>query len=369
MPYCVGVTALRKFNGMDDYPYAKPFTDRHGHTRWRFRRNGKDKYLPGFPGSPEFEEAYQAAIEGRVPRKAKVHRLPSSALPGTFRAAWRLVLKGPEWKGLDVATIDKNTRLANEFLDLKVDPDFPDVWGDMKVCDLRRRHIRSILADFSETPHKAKHLLTTIRKMIGEALDEDWIEHDPTHKLKWRPTYGGWRAWTMSERKKFEARWPNGTMPRAAYALALWAGNRRSDVASQKWEDVDFEVRRITVRQIKGGKKLRLLMLPMLERALVDLPRRAETVITTEYGKPFSEKSLTGMMAHWTKQAEMGEGCTFHGLRKTLGKYLAEEGATSKQAAGILGHDDLDHVELYSKEADQERLAVAGLELLMSRYG
>ncbi len=356
----------------EDYPYAKSFTDRHGHTRWRFRHRGKDKYLPGEPGSPEFDEAYRAAIEGRKPRKAKVHRHPSYAMPETFNAAWQLVLKSPEWKGLDSATTLQNTRLAREFLDMKVSPDFPDVWGDMKVEELRRRHIRAILADFSETPHKAKHLLTAIRKMIGEALDNDWIEHDPTHKLKWRPAYTGWRAWTLAERKKFEARWPVGTMPRAAYALALWTGARRSEVATQRWDDVDFDAKRITVRQIKGtGKVLRLLMLPMLADALHEIPRSTDTVISTEYGKSFSDKSLTGMMAHWTYLAGMGErsGCTFHGLRKTLGKYLAEEGATAKQAAGILGHDDLDHVELYSREAEQERLAVDGLNRLIDRFG
>jgi integrase len=355
---------------MEDYPYAKPFKDRHGHIRWRFRFKGKDKYLPSEPGTPAFHEAYLAAVEGRPPRKAKVHRLPTAAQPETFRAAWRLVLKSPEWKGLDDATVSKNTRLAHEFLDLRVDPDAPDMWGDMRVADLRRRHVRAILADFSETPHKAKHLLTTIRKMLGEALDQDWIEHDPTHKLKWRPAYGGWRAWTLSERKKFEERWPVGTMPRAAYALALWTGARRSEVAAQVWSDVDFDASRITVRQIKGdGKVLRLLLLPMLADAIRDVPKRADTILSTEYGQPFSEKSLTGMMAHWTKLAGMGSGCTFHGLRKTLGKYLAEEGATAKQAAGILGHDDLDHVELYSREAEQERLAVAGLERLIQRYG
>lgn len=353
----------------ESYPHARPFTDRHGHIRWRFRFKGKDRYLPGAPGDPQFHEAYQAAVEGRAPRKAKVHLMPGATVARSFRAAWRLVQKSPEWRGLDEATVAKNTRLAREFLDMRVSPDFPDVWGDMQVSDLRRRHVRAILSDFADTPHKAKHLLTTIRKMIGEALDEDWIEHDPTHRLKWRPAYGGWRAWTLEERRKYEARWPVGTMPRAAYALALWAGNRRSDVAAQAWSDVDFAAFRITVRQVKGGKVLRLLMLPMLADALRDIPRRCDTVLSTEYGKPFSEKSLTGMMAHWTKLAGIDPGCTFHGLRKTLGKYLAEEGATAKQSAGILGHDDLDHVELYSREAEQERLAVDGLQLLAKRYG
>lgn len=355
---------------MEEYPYAKPFTDRHGHVRWRFRRKGKDTYLPGEPGLPDFHEAYTAAVEGRNPRKASVRRLSTAAIPQSFRAAWRLVESSPEWKALDLATTSKNARLAHEFLDLRIDPDSPDMWGDMKVADFRRRHARAILADFAETPHKAKHLLTAIRKMLGEALDQDWLEHDPTHKLKWRPAYGGWRAWTLAERKKFEERWPVGTMPRAAYALALWTGARRSEVAAQLWSDVDFEASRITVRQIKGdGKVLRLLMLPMLAEALRGINDRCDTVLSTEYGRPFSAKSLTGRMAHWTTLAGTGPGCTFHGLRKTLGKYLAEEGATAKQAAGILGHDDLDHVELYSREAEQERLAVDGMERLIRRFG
>lgn len=275
--------------------------------------------------------------------------------------------RSAEWKRLDPATKLKNERLTEGFLKTPVLPDAPDLWSDMPMAHFKRRHVRGILADNSETPHKAKHILTAIRRLIGEALDNDWMEYDPTARMKWRPKYTGWRAWTEAERVAFELRWPNGTMPRAAYALALWTGNRRSNVATQLWSDISFDRDRITVRQAKGGKKLTLLLLPQLKSALETLPRRDGTVITTEYGKPFSEKSRTGMMAHWTKLADLEPGCTFHGLRKTLGKYLAEGGATAKQSAGVLGHDDLDHVELYSREAEQELLAVAGMSPLVNR--
>ncbi len=353
---------------MEDYPYVTAAPDRHGTIRYRFRRGKKNFYLPKEPRHPEFEEAYLAAIEGREPRKAVIIHHPGRMVPRSFADGWRLAQKSAEWKGLDPATKLKNERLMKEFLELRVDPESPDLWAEMLISDLKRWHVRAILAHFSDTPHKAKHLLTAIRRPIAEALDQDWIEHDPTVRMKWRPKYAGWRAWTMRERAAYEKHWPVGSMPRAAYALALWTGNRRSDVATQLWSDVDFNADRITVRQVKGGKVLRLLLLPMLRDALAPLPRRAETVITTEYGKPFSDKSLTGMMAHWTHLAGLDAGCTFHGLRKTLGKYLAEDGATSKQAGGILGHDDLDHVELYSREAEQERLAVDGMSLLLKRF-
>lgn len=358
---------------MEGYPFVSAFVDRHGTTRFRFRRGAISIYLPKAPGDPQFEEHYRAAVEGRKPRLAVVKRHPKSIIPESFGDGWRLVLQSPEWKSLDASTQLKNERLAKIFLDGKIDEASPVLWRDVPVSAMRRKHIRMILAQHGDTPHKAKHMLTAIRRIFSEALDQDWIEFDPSLKIKWRPEYGGWRAWTIEERNKFEARWPNGSTPRAAYAMALWLGNRRSDVATQLWSDIDFERKRVTVRQEKGrrlrSKVLRLLLLPMLEDAIVGLPRRAETVLTTEYGKPFSEKSLTGMMAHWTAAAGIGPGCTFHGLRKTLGKYLAEEGATAKQAAGILGHDDLDHVELYSREAEQERLAVDGMERLLSKHG
>ena len=351
---------------MEGYPFVTEAPDRHGVLRYRFRRAGKSLYLPKGPRHPEFEEAYQAAIEGREPRRAVILNHPGKVVPGSFADGWRLVQKSAEWKAFDPATKLKNERLTEGFLKTPVVVGGP-TWRDMPMSDLRRRHLRAILADNSETPHKAKHLLTAIRRLIGEALDQDWMEFDPSAKMNWRPEYTGWRAWTQAERMQFEARWPNGTIPRAAYALALWTGARRGDVARQLWSDVDLAASRVTARQEKTGKVLRLLLLPALRDALEPLPRRADTVITTEYGKPFSEKSLTGMMAHWTKLADMGPGCTFHGLRKTLGKYLAEEGATAKQSAGILGHDDLDHVELYSRDAEQERLAVDGMSRLLNR--
>jgi len=351
---------------MEGYPFVTEAPDRHGVLRYRFRRAGKSLYLPKGPRHPEFEEAYLAAIEGREPRRAVILNHPGKVVPGSFADGWRLVQKSAEWKALDPATKMKNERLTESFLKTPVVVGGP-TWRDMPMSDLRRRHLRAILADNSETPHKAKHLLTAIRRLIGEALDQDWMEFDPSAKMNWRPEYTGWRAWTQAERMQFEARWTNGTMPRAAYALALWTGARRGDVARQLWSDVDMAASRVTARQGKTGKVLRLLLLPALRDALEPLQRRADTVITTEYGKPFSEKSLTGMMAHWTNLADMGPGCTFHGLRKTLGKYLAEEGATAKQSAGILGHDDLDHVELYSRDAEQERLAVDGMSRLLNR--
>jgi hypothetical protein len=85
-------------------------------------------------------------------------------------------------------------------------------------------------------------------------------------------------------------------------------------------------------------------------------------VLVTAYGEPFSAKSLTGAMAHWCRLAGLPKGMTLHGLRKSLGVYLAEAEASTRQLMDVLGHDDIDHAELYSREASQVRLAVQGMD-------
>lgn len=338
-------------------PYLSSFTDRHGTVRWRYRRGKKTISLKGKPGDPIFEEGYLAAVEGREPRVAAIVSMPGSALPETFRAAWSKVKRTPEWLALDPASVSKNTTLADIFLNLPILEGEAELWGDMPVSDLKRRHVKDILGRFASTPHKAKHLLVALRKMIRVSLDEEWIETDPTWKLNYRPEYKGWRAWTDTEREKFEAKWQIGSTPRTAYALALWLGNRRSDVARLRWEWFDFKKGTVTLITKKGDKALVLPITPMLKEAIEKLPRKGETVLVTAYGKPFSEKSITGRMADWTHSAGLPSGCTMHGLRKSLGKMLAEAGATTRQLMETLGHDDIEHAELYSRAAEQERLA------------
>ncbi|MEA3534252.1 tyrosine-type recombinase/integrase [Rhizobium sp. CC-YZS058] len=352
----------------DSYPYVSAFRDRHGKTRFRYRRHGKTIALPGAPGEPEFEEAYSAAVEGRERRVATVVSHPGSALPGSFKAAWRKVQRGPEWLAFDPQTQLKNMRLAGEFLTLQVAPPHPEVWGDMAVRDLKRRHVKEILAHYAATPHKAKHILVALRKMIAVALDEEWIETDPTWKLSYRPEYVGWRAWTDAEREAFEARWPLGSTPRTVYGLALWLGNRRSDLAKLEWSAFDFQRGQVVVEQTKGGKRLVLPLTPMLREILTPLERKSRFVIVTAYGEPFSDKSLTGRMADWTHSAGLPKGCTIHGLRKTLGKLLAETGATTRQLMETLGHDNIEHAELYSRAAEQQRLARDAMSRLTRKY-
>lgn len=352
----------------DIHPFAGSYLDRHGKRRWRFRRAGKTVQLPEQPGHPAFEAAYTAAIEGRTaPKSAKVYRLPTVASPRSLRAAWHILRTDDhEWKALGPAIREAQTRIAERFLTTPVVESEPLLFGDVEVEHLKRKHIKALLARRSGTPHAAAHLLRVIRKLVGVALDQEWIETDPTYRLKYRPAYGGWKAWPDEMLDKFETRWAIGTTPRLVYSLALYFGHRRADLTCVR--PADIKVAAGNVVQQKTGKALQLPIHANLREVLDAVPDMdtREFVVLTQFGKPFSAKALGMRMQKWTKAAGIPAGYTLHGLRKTLGKALAEHGATTRQLMEMLGHDNIEHAELYSREAEQRLMAEAGMEKLLN---
>lgn len=340
---------------MADRPYLSSYKDRHGKTRWRFRRGKYGRPLPD-PDDPRFEAAYSDALQGRTPAKVTNH--PNQTLPRTLKAAWRLATsaKNLDWQKLGKSSKELYIERAERLLAMPIAGAL--TYADVVVADLKRRHVKALLGGMSETPHAAYDALVVLRKMILVALDEEWIEIDPTHRIKYRPETKGHRAWTDDERAAYEARWPLGTLARTAYACVLYGGPRRSDVARFEW--ADFTQDQFPHTQQKTGKHLWLPILPPLRDALDAAPRLGRHILTTPWGTPRALGTLTNDFNTWTKAAGLA-GCTMHGLRKTLGKILAEEGATTRELMDVLGHGSIAHAELYSRDADQARMARSGM--------
>ena len=290
------------------------------------------------------------------PRRRSRASRPASRR-GTFRAAWIAYQKtSPEWKQAEDCTRIRDGRIADAFLLKRVVDAAPDIWADIRVADLKRRHLRALIADMSDRPHAARRWLIVIRKMIGTALDEEWIESDPSHRLKYRPPpTKGWRAWTDAERAKFEERWPIGSTPRLCLCARALA--RPTAKGHRLAGDRKHRGRLVTFATSKTGRIVTGHITPMLREVLDAADLSGQTILKTAYGQPFSEKSLTGRMADWTHAAGLPKGCTTHGLRKTLGKLIADAGGSSRQSMAALGHDDLKQAELYSEEFDRETQA------------
>jgi integrase len=183
------------------------------------------------------------------------------------------------------------------------------------------------------------------------------IEGDPAHGVK-RPklSKSGWHDWSEEEIARFEARHPIGTKARLAFDLALYTGQRASDLIRMGRQHVRDN--RINVVQQKTQALLWIPLDPRLLASIEAMPRSDElTFILTEHGRPFASGSkFSRRMLKWSREAGLN-GCPLHGLRKACCRRLAEAGCSVNQIAAISGHKSLSEVERYTKAAEQRVLA------------
>lgn len=367
---------------LPEYPGASSRKDRKGQLIWRYRekgRHGAEVRLPGQPGDPEFDAAYRRIITGQH-KKAEVVALPTAARPKTFGLAARKLESTIEWIEYDPATQKKNAALIERFLNTQVDPGRALTWRDVPVELMDADHLRAIITGIFENNRTvAKHMLIAIKKLIWVATDvEKWIkpQADPSLSIRVRvPKSTANPAWPVTIREQFEARHPIGSAARTCYALGFWLGNRRGDIANLGWDDQvteeielfdgslvmieAFDFRQRKNRNKHGGREMFIPIVDKLAAALAPLERvKGQTVLRTAYGRAFSEKALTNQMAHWTHQAEIPEGYTLHGLRRTFGTYLAECNIQARAIMEAMGHTSMTVTDGYVRDANRKRMAV-----------
>jgi enterobacteria phage integrase len=172
-----------------------------------------------------------------------------------------------------------------------------------------------------------------IRTLIKFAFDAGWRPDDPTLRIKTFPGHE-FHTWTEDEIAQYEECWPIGSRERTAYALHLYTGQRRADVARMAWSDIAGNA--INVVQAKTGARLTIPLHPNLSAALRAWPRKHVVMLTTAFNKPFS----------------------YAGYGNT------EAGCTEKEIAAITGHTTLKEVARYTRAADQVRLAAGAVAKL-----
>jgi integrase len=324
--------------------YVQVFTDRHGRERLYFRRPGCPRVaLPGLVGSPEFLAAYHAALANEPPPVA-TRKAPEA---GTFG---KLVLD------YLVSIQFKRTKASSQAVTRSIMERFAEKHGHRSVAGMKRKHVETILADMHDTPAAANNLLSRIRMLIKHAIAHDQIRHDVTQGI---PFYreGSIHTWTDAELQTFEGRWPLGTRQRTAYALALYTGQRRSDVARMTWADYDANAGTIRVTQMKTGAELLVPVHPALKQALEAWPRHHIAILANAKGHGTSIHGFGGFMAEAISKAGLPARCVLHGLRKAAVRRLAEAGCSALQIMAVTGHRTLAEVQRYAAQAQQEPMA------------
>ncbi|MBB5051080.1 integrase [Afipia massiliensis] len=325
-------------------PQVHGYTNRHDNPVFYLRRPGMPKIrLYGFPGSPEFMAAYEAAKAGHWD---KPEIGASKTIAGTVNAA---LVSYYQSTAFTVGLAKSSQRMRRAILER-----FRQEHGDKRIALMGKTHLQIILN--KKSPAASRNWKKALRGLIDHCLSLNMVTVDPLAGIKLtKMKSDGHHTWSGEEVLQFEARHPVGSTARLALVLLLQTGHARADVVRMGRQHVRGGV--LSMRRQKTGVQFDIPVLPVLKAEIDHLPKSEQLAfLTTEKGKPFSAAGFGNKFREWCDEANLHH-CSAHGLRKAAAARHALNGATAPELMAWFGWKSIGEAQRYIEEANRVRLA------------
>lgn len=366
-----------------------------GRTYWYHRASGRRVDID--PDSlerfdPTSQPARCAALVERFNKEARFDVLEIDQKAATLGELISLYKRSPEFAGLAVATRRTYDIAFQKFSDIGI-TDLPliviEAQGSPIIIKVRDRVFRQSGWWQGNYSLSVLRLLFSWAKPYGHMKSNPAIDVPKLKRPKDKPRLN--RAWAISEVEAVieAAEKRNLWGVRAAVGLGL-VRLSRADIVRFPWSS--FNGTEIDTMRHKTGVSLWKPCPQWILQIITSTPREyrlgrrtrakagaftrvALTVVANQHGEPYTDAGLSAsfrrVVAALERSGEVQPGLTLHGLGHTVGKWLAEGGATTKQIQAFLGHDSPAASEFYLRHANQKTLArdaVATLERSMNRF-
>jgi integrase len=268
----------------------------------------------------------------------------------------------PEW-----ANLSESTRLSYATYHQVLLP-----VGHLEVKSITRRD----LLDLRDAVAKARgdgaasNFVRATSVLFNWGVDREWMETSPAYRIKTLPG-GHLPAWSQQDAVVALDRLPEHL--RRVVLLAAYTGQARLELCRVPWSAYDGDhirfVRQKTRRKT-GDEEFFIPVHPVLGAELDRWPRLATTILTNQNGLPWKPAELSVYLP--LALAKIGLGgrrLNTHGLRKLAAANLAEAGCSTHEIAAITNHHTLSMVELYTRSANQKRLAKSAVVKLSDFAG
>lgn len=234
-------------------------------------------------------------------------------------------------------------------------------FGKLPLTSFEERGARTVIRRWRDEvlsiqPSVADATIGMLRLLLNFAVDEEFIYRNPAaglgkiHFITRRDV-----IWSDEQIQLFLEKAPRHLA--RVLLLALWTGQRQSDLLALRWESYDGEHFRLEQRKARkgaAGSRVKILISPemklVLEEIRAEQIKRAghsdplrrvplpETILTTSSGYPWK----TGFKITWRKAVDGAgiSGVTFHDLRGTFITLSHRAGASIRDIAEATGHDE-----------------------------
>lgn len=291
----------------------------------------------------------------------------SSVGVGTWRwLCMKYFAECADYKRLDPRTRHVRRLVLETTFEEPIAPGSPKFFRDMPLSKMTAQAVEVLRDRKLEFPEAANARVKAIRQVCKFGVAKKFVRFNPAREVPYiRNGTSGFYTWTVDEVRQYEARHPVATKARLAFALLLFTGQRRADIVRFGKQHVSNE--KLSFTQNKGrNRKPKRLVLPVLPslRAVIDAsPTGDLTFLVNDLGNPFTDAGFGNKFRTWCDEAGLHH-CTAHGLRKAGAVIAATNGATSRQLMALFGWDSIKMAELYTRQADQQRLAAEAMHLI-----
>lgn len=246
--------------------------------------------------------------------------------------------------------------------------------GDLAVADVKKAHVQNIVDTMMarDVVRMTKRVLSDLRQMFGFALDRDYVEADPTARIK-KAKIGpdGERDRVLGESELIDLlkRLPHSGMAetsQCALLIQMATITRIGETVGARWEHVDFERRLWVLPETKNGKSHQVWLSDFAVRQFERLhaitgetpwcfPGSRYDPAIEKTNLPLDTKTVTkqvadrqrepgGQIAGRTKQIDAlklaGGQWRPHDLRRTGASAMAELGALPDVIEKCLNHTE-----------------------------
>jgi integrase len=243
------------------------------------------------------------------------------------------------WVKNDAAENNRSWALQKRQAEIHVLPK----WGKRSIDSISRGDVRDLI-DGIEGVVAPNRVLALVRRLFRHALSRDWIAMSPAEAIeKPRGEKARDRYLEMAEVKRVYGAADLLGYPYGPYVkMLLLTGQRRTEVASMRWQDIDLDAA-TWVMGSDDTKADRAHLVPLSPAAVAILkaaPRLGDYVWTTD-GETHVQnytKAKNKLDAFIAAQGDPLDAWRLHDLRRSAATHLVRLGVAETVVSRVLNH-------------------------------
>lgn len=221
----------------------------------------------------------------------------------------------------------------------------------------------------------ANYVVAVLRLLFAWGKLRDWCLSNPAKGVpairKSRGARKVNRAWAPDEVAAFAAAAPTHVL--VPFALGLFAGMRQGDALIVTWSAI--VAGRLDWIAGKNGEECSAPVTGPLALVLAEARAKrgdALQIAVNSRGAPWTASGYRAvffkLVRELTKHGDLRPGCTFHGLRHTIGAQAANDGASERQIAAGIGDRSPAMAQIYARDAERTKAQLSILEAAQKRF-